>query len=222
MKLFCILVIYILSMNSNASEGLDFSSELTKEEIISLKNGPLVKTKKTDKSWPIVTLYQELNATPLESVAIFYALDYQKNYIPNLVKSKVIKMESPTIAHTEYEMEMPWPLSNSTYVHASELISSKPSQYKVRWWMITSSSAKKVDGYAVFIPNGKKTLMKYWALVEPKSFLATFVKNKMVQDVTSSLIATKKEIENIKNNKKEILSKYVTYIDDALNGKKVY
>ncbi len=222
MKMFCTLLILLNSFQTMALESLDFREELTANELTQTLEYPLVKTEKSKGAWPIVSLYQVIDASPLESVAIFYALDYQKEYVPNLIVSEVVKMVSPTIAHTKYEMKMPWPISNSTYIHASELSAQKPSSYKVRWWMVESSSAEKVDGYAIFIPYKDKTLMKYWAHVKPKSFLASFVKNKMVEDVTSSLIATKKEIEEVKINKKDILRKYVTYIDDALSGKKVY
>ncbi len=221
-KTFTLILTCLLISGFEVFADFNFQTELTKQELESLNKSPLIKTYETEHSWPDVVLYQLIEATALESVAIFYALDYQNQYIPNLKVSQVIKTVSPTIVHTRYVMGMPWPLSDTEYIHASELSHKKPSSYKVKWWMVQSSSTDKVEGYAIFIPYKGKTLMKYFAHVQPKSFLATLVKNKMVKDVESSLVATRKAIEETKAKRLDLMKKYVSYIDQALLGKKVY
>ena len=221
-KKFCLIYILFISACYAVKPSFNFLNELSESELNNLNSAPLLKTEKSGKTWPDVILYQVVDASPLESVAIFYALDYQKEYIPNLKSSTVIKTVKPSLVHTRYVMDMPWPISDSVYVHASELFIEKPSSYKVKWWMVESDSTEKVEGYAIFIPYKNKTIMKYFAHVEPKSFLATFVKNKMLEDVKASLEATKKAIESIKKERKDILKKYVSFIDLALDGKKVY
>lgn len=201
------------------------SSNLTKSEIKKLEKGEmLLKTKEVkDLVWPEITIYQKIEATPLESVAIFYALDHQKNYIPNLIKSDVVKEETPTRVWAEYELSMPWPLSNSKYLHGHELGHLKAQEiYSVKWWMIESNSTEKVEGEARFQKFNNDTLMEYKAIVVPKSFLASFVESKMLEDVKASLKVTKDEVLRAKKEDQNLLNKYVSFIENALSGKFSY
>ncbi len=198
-------------------------TDLSSEEMNSVVAGNVViKTKETNGKWPIVIMYQNIHASPLESVAVFYALDHQKNYVPNLTQSDVIKHLSPTKVLTKYTMQMPWPLSDSHYVHGSELTHKRPANYRVNWWLESSDTAKKVEGYAEFIPHEQGTLMKYHSFVEPKSIFATFVKSKMISDVQNFMKIVNQEIVKLKNSNKNLMKKYVSFIDNALKGANVY
>ena len=92
----------------------------------------------------------------------------------------------------------------------------------MNWWLESSDTAKKVEGYAEFIPHEQGTLMKYHSFVEPKSIFATFVKSKMISDVQNFMKIVNQEIVKLKNSNKNLMKKYVSFIDKALKGANVY
>ncbi|EQC46046.1 hypothetical protein [Bacteriovorax sp. Seq25_V] len=220
-----IITLLLFSFLTHSAENIKISSLLNQSELSQIKSGEMIIKKKEIKGlvWPEITFYSYIPATALESVAIFYALDHQRNYIPNLIKSEVISEESPTRVIVDYELKLPWPLSNSKYRHGHDLEASKDlSQYKVNWWMIKSSNTEKVEGDATFESFEGGTIMRYRSLVVPKSIFANFVESKMVDDVKSSLMATSKEISRVKKQDRSLLFKYVSFIENALSGKFSY
>jgi hypothetical protein len=181
----------------------------------------VVKKKNVNKSaWPELTIYFMVDATPLETLALFIAYEHQKNYVPGLIKSDVIKQPSPLEIHTEYEMNMPWPIPNSKYVHASHLKQLDNDTYRMEWYMIKSNSADIVKGYAEFYPRDGKTIFKYQSFINPKSFLAGLFKKTMIKDVQTSLEAIRAEAEILKGTSK--CNEFVGLISKALSGKFAY
>lgn len=216
------LLVLLAATQLSFADSLPFN--LSKTEIETLnKDSFIIKTKKVKNlPWPEVQFYQKINTTSLEAAAVFSAFEHQKNYIPNLIKSHVVSQKSPVETHVEYEMEMPWPLSNSKYLHGHLLTYSEKEGYKVKWWMEKSNSTEKVEGSAVFHNYNGTTLMKYSSLVIPKSFIAPLIKSLMLKDLQKSMLITKKEIERVKRENKDLLRKYVSFINDALSGKFTY
>lgn len=195
--------------------GKEQQEQLNKFEMV-------VTTKeKPGKTWPIVEMRRIVRATPLTSVAIFLALDHQKEYVPNLLKSVPAKHISPTEVHTDYELKLPWPLSNSVYTHASKL-SKKGDCYWVSWYMVKSNSADTVEGFSSFCPHPKGTYMEYQSFLEPKSLFAGLFEGSMIKDTSDGIEAIMKYIEKCEKSKKWLVEKYSKYILDALDGKNVY
>lgn len=181
-----------------------------------------------DEVWPRVEAQALIKASPLASTAIFAAYDYQKNYIPNLLESKVT-LENVTKGkndtHVTYKLDMPWPLSDSSYIHGHELTSPDNGSYKVRWYMIKSDSAENVQGHALFAPhpqNPNYTLMTYVSLVSPKSFLAGIFKKIMVGDVIKSIEAIRSTTEKLSKENPALVQKYQDKIKNVLAGKPAY
>ncbi len=180
------------------------------------------------EAWPEVKARVLIKAKPLESVAIFAAYDYQKEYIPDLMDSEVIvEKVGPTSNDTQvrYILKMPWPLGNSEYIHGHELTSPKKDAYKVRWYMIKSDSAEKVQGHALFEPHPEKpefTLMTYKSLVTPKSFFAGIFRELMVKDVVKSIKAIRSTTEALAQKNPGLVNSYSEKIKDVLSGKRAY
>lgn len=177
--------------------------------------------------WPLVTTKVLIKANPLASVAIFAAYDYQKDYVPNILDSKVVFEEvtkSNNTTHVKYLLDMPWPLGDSTYIHGHKLTSG-PDFYKVQWFMVESESAENVSGYAEFKPhpaNPAWTLMTYVSQVTPKSFFAGIFKKMMVKDVKHTLEVIRTTIEAAQEKKPELVKKYENKIKNVLAGEKAY
>ncbi len=216
MKIFLTLILLLSSIISHSS--------IKEKDISALESGKQIIYKEDVESapWPKLHIYQLIDATPLESLAIFLALDHQKNYLPNVVMSKPVKHVSPTEVYTSYELELPWPLSNSHYTHASDFTKVSESEYTAKWWVITSESAESVDGSAEFKEYKGKTMMAYHSLVKPKSMLAGFVEGTMVEDTLSSIEAVRTETHRVKKSDQKLLKKYVKIINDALKGENSY
>jgi len=180
-----------------------------------------------DQVWPRVVVTAHIDATPLESVAIFAAYDYQKNYIPNLIESKVhLEKVSANSNDTqvEYTLDMPWPLSDGHYIHGHKLTRPAPNSYKVEWYMVKSDSAEDVYGEALFEPSGpgKGTTLTYVSNVTPKSFFAGIFKKMMLKDVRASVEAIIKTTEEKTKNNPELVSKYSDKINKVLSGQEAY
>lgn len=218
MKILFILLFTTLSIQASPYP------ELSKSEVSKLENGEYILVTKSvkDRPWPVVIFYKLIEASSLESVAVFYALEHQSNYIPNLLKSKVVGQRVATEADVRYELKMPWPLSNGDYIHGHKLSYKKQKSYKVNWWLVKSNTAKEVKGSAIFSNYKGNTLLKYESLVVPQSFLASFVEGKMLEDVKSSLVAIRKEILRIKNDDKSMMKELADKIHQTLNGKFIY
>ncbi|MBK26847.1 MAG: hypothetical protein CME70_22790 [Halobacteriovorax sp.] len=194
----------------------------SKKDFKTLRNrGFVVKKKNINKSaWPELTIYFSVKASPLETLALFIAYEHQKNYVPGLIKSDVIKQVSPVEIHTAYEMEMPWPLSNSKYIHATVLKKNKFDIFRVDWKMIESNSADIVKGFAEFYPQDDKTIFKYRSFINPKSFLAGLFKKTMIKDVKKSLAAIRNEAERVKGTPQG--KEFIKLIELAMSGKYAY
>jgi hypothetical protein len=182
----------------------------------------IMKTKDLPNSpWPELTYYTLINASPLEAAGVFAAYDAQKDYVPNLIKSKPIKHLSATEVLTEYEMHMPFPISNARYTHGAKIFKHQ-NHYEVQWYMVESSSAEEVRGSVYFQSYEGKTLMRYRSYIKPKSMFGSLVKKSMFKDVLASITAIRNYIEKSKRDNPAIVSKHTGFITRALNGEFVY
>lgn len=204
----------------------ELSSQFGKLDALGLKQleqfQMVVSTKtRPEKTWPEVQMRRIVRADPLTSVAIFLALDHQKDYVPNLLKSEPIKHVSATEVHTAYELRLPWPLSNSIYTHGSKL-SKRGECYWVHWYLVESNSADNVEGFASFCPHPLGTYVEYQNFVEPKSMFAGMFEGSMIDDSSQSIEAILKYVELCHSSKKNLVEKYSKFILDSLKGIKVY
>jgi hypothetical protein len=182
----------------------------------------VIKTREIPGSaWPEITYYAIVEATPLEAAGVFAAYDAQKDYVPNVIKSTVVKHVTATDVLTDYELHMPFPIPNAKYIHGAKIFKHK-NNYEVQWYMVESASAEEAKGSVYFQSYEGKTLMRYRSYVRPKSFLGNLVKKAMFEDVLKSITAIRSFIENSKRENPAFVSKYSEFITRALNGEFVY
>lgn len=212
-----------LTFAQKASLITELASELSKEEMGQLEKGEIIqKTREVEgSSWPEITQYSMVEASPLEAMAIFSALDYQKAYVPNILKSTPIKHISAVEVLTEYEMHVPFPLSNAHYTHGS-IVHQYDEDYELTWYKVESTSTEVVKGSAYFSPYKNKTLFRYRSYIKPKSMFGSLVKKMMLKDVKKSIEAIRTHIEKLKKENSPLLSKYSAFIKGALSGEFVY
>ncbi len=224
--LFCSAYAHGLSSSIALPEGEMFK-QLQERKFI-LKRLP----KKKGQVWPEIEVWALVLAPPLASAAIFAAYDYQKKYVPNLVKSEVLGDSPPTEVQVRYEMDLTWPASNHHYVHGHRLSMPQKGHYRVDWFMIQSNLVESLEGFVYFRPyhlgKGKEgleaqgTLMLYRALVTPKARWVGILGRFMARDVERSLRATVAEIERLHSSKNPLVKRYSIKIERTLNGQKAY
>lgn len=220
----CLLFLFSTSYaNANAAIKNDLAMELTPTDLARLlAHEFIVKTRDVQNSpWPEITYYALIEASPLEAAGLFAAYDIQKDYVPNIIKSNPIKHISSTEVHTEYELYIPFPLSNAHYTHGAKIF-KHGEDYETTWYMVTSTSAEEVRGSAYFQNMNGKTLFRYRSYVLPKSIFGALVKKTMLKDVEKSIIAIRNFIEKSKRDNPELLIKYSEFITRALRGEFVY
>lgn len=155
--------------------------------------------------WPKVVIKGKIKADALSSVALYLALDYQKNYVPNLVESIPLRHIKPNQVETYYERKMPWPLSNSHYISGTilEPMDPKKLEYKVKIYQAYNPDIDDFQGYVTFSPLPDGTLWTYETFVRPKSFLAGILKKIYQKELLSTSEEIKSFIElTVKNNPK--------------------
>ncbi len=215
-KLYLIAVFFIVTMNAFSQLPYNLKQsvldKIYKGEII------IMKEKIANAPWPNVIVYSLVNATSLESVAVFSAYEEHKDYIPDLLVSKIVKVISKTDVHIAFKLNIPWPLSNSNYIMGNKLSKKKNGAYQVKWYFVKSDSSKDNYGKIVLTPYKDKTIMKYENFTYPKSSLAKLFKTKMIKKVKETVIAIKKKIEDIKGSNNNTIKFYITALKLKLDN----
>lgn len=201
-------------------------SSLSTEELIKLKKGEVLTVTFASEEfknapWPVVKVYQLIDATPLQAVSIFGALDYQEKYVPKTLKSDPIKHLSSTEVLTEYEIEVPFPLQNAMHVHGS-ILKKITNGHELSWYRVSSNSTEEAKGFARFTAYENKTLMEYQTFIIPKSIFGALVKKIMVKDVTNTVTAIKNHVEKLVKENHPLLKKYVDFTEKSYKGENVY
>lgn len=201
-------------------------SSLSTEELIKLKKGEVLTVTFASEEfknapWPVVKVYQLIDATPLQAVSIFGALDYQEKYVPKTLKSDPIKHLSSTEVLTEYEIEVPFPLQNAIHVHGS-ILKKINNGHELSWYRVSSNSTEEAKGFARFTAYENKTLMEYQTFIIPKSIFGALVKKIMVKDVTNTVTAIKNHVEKLVKENHPLLKKYVDFTEKSYKGENVY
>jgi hypothetical protein len=229
-RIFSVVFSLFFFVTSGAfAQKADVVKELSPEEVTQIEKGELIlKTKDVEGSaWPEITLYSFIpNVSALESMGIFSALDYQKDYVPNVIKSKPIKHVSAVEVLTDYEMHVPFPLSNAHYVHGSVVHQYSDDEYELTWYKVTSTSTEEVKGSAYFsnikLKENSGSLFRYRSYIKPKSVLGSLVKKIMLRDVKNSILSIRSHIEKLKKENSTLISKYSGFITRSLKGEFVY
>lgn len=106
-----------------------------------------------------------------EAVAyVFLEIDKYKNYMPRITESRITK-RSGWHTFAVVETDLPWPVKDC-WVYAKFTRNNKPGRvYEIKFWMI-NGTMKNYNGTALiepWTPDGKRTVITYEILFEPKT-----------------------------------------------------
>lgn len=189
-KIFLTLFFSIYSLTLFAA--IDLSSE----ELDQLKLGKQVKRVKMIEGeiWPEVTIVSIIPYTPKQNVEIYSDFESHPKFVPDLLKCKVTKVEG-NVSYLEAEMNLPWPLKNSTYSTRSTTIQVGES-YELGWTFIKGNKMKNTVGLVQFSPyEGGKTLFSYTNHVTPDSKMARLFRDRVPLDVEKAVNAILKHLK---------------------------
>lgn len=218
--LFLLILTFLLPLFSQDRYGLKFSKiEWTK---LSQRKPVLRKKKVPGAPWPEVKVYSLINASPEESMAVYFDYSEHKDYIPDLLRSDPIKYISSTDIEVSFEVSLSWPLANSKFITGNQLSKLKNGGYQIHWYPVTHTSAKDCTGEIMFLPFRRSTLLVYRNFTFPNSSLASLFKNRMFKNIKVTISAIVKRIESVKKEGGPGLAGYIRNLNKALHGEYIY
>jgi hypothetical protein len=200
-----LFLIFILTVFASLSFATTPSAELNQTEFTKLANKELIIHSKAISScpWPEITVFGLIDVLPIEAVALFSNYQDQKKYIPDLVKSDPSRKIAENEMIVDFEMRLPWPLANSKYSTGNIFNRLDNDKYEICWYLVESDSLIDSKGIVQFIPYGKRTLLKYQALIHPDSKFASVFSSRAKGAVTKTVQAIVTYIEETKKKDPE-------------------
>lgn len=178
-----LLLLSLLTLSSAHAYFID----LTAAELEKLKKGEQIERIEEikDEPFPKVTIVSVIEKSPKENMKIFTDFENHKNFIPGLVRSKIVRHEGNE-TDVDFEMHMPLPVSNSEYVTRHTVVEEGKNQ-KLTWKLLRSEQIKDSQGVVMFEEFEGKSLFTYVNHISPKSRFAWTVKSKVAPDIRKNV-----------------------------------
>ncbi len=184
------------------------SNTLSQTEKDQLSKGQIV-TKVNWKEgyiWPEVTVYSLLKHSPKQNLDVFLDFETHKNYIPDMLESKVVKRISQNQLQVYFEMSMPWPVKKTNHTTNNIISKNSDGSYTLKWNLVEGKMLKATDGYMNFSNYEGKTLLTYVSLIVPNSSLAGMFKNRVAEDVEKTVKVISKHLVKTLDGNHELIS----------------
>ncbi len=125
--------------------------------------------------WPRVKVYQLVDASSAEVMAVFFDYNNACHYIPNCLKSEISKEIGPRSYEVNYVIDVPI-LPDEAYTVRNDLSSGANGKLSVMWKVLRATSIEESEGNLVVEPMGSGALLRYTNLVKPSSKAAFLLK----------------------------------------------
>jgi hypothetical protein len=207
-----LFLVFALVIQSSLSFSITAPTEdLTQTERARLTNKELVvRSEEVPRCpWPEITVFTLIDVLPVEAAALFSNYQDQKEYVPNLIKSNPVGKTAENETIVDFEMHVPWPLTNYKYSTCNVFNKLENNEYEISWYLVESNSLVASKGIVQFIPYGKKTLLKYRSLIHPDSKLASMFSSKARSGIANTVQAIATYIESTKKKNPEKIQKLI-------------
>jgi hypothetical protein len=203
------------------------SHELSEEHHRLIDSGEQVfVTRDSAKTpWPMAWVYQFIDATPEEAAAVFADAERQLDYVPDLKRSRVIRVIAPGVIEVAQEMRVP--IVRDEWWEVRDSVSANDDgSYRIAWTLVRARTTKAVSGYAHFEPyrnaitNRDGTLLTYYSFVVPGSRMASFglIERHALKKLRETVRATRDYVERMRREEPEMLEKEVQDLRQMLRG----
>ncbi|MEO7163118.1 MAG: hypothetical protein ABI041_09375 [Bdellovibrionia bacterium] len=220
------LSLFLSSQKVFAGSGMEGFQKLTPAEQKTVQDGGQVVQFGSEKPWPSAIVYQRINATPEESVAVFFDYGHQVKYIPHLM-TVVPTAVSKTVYDVAYQVKVPfipsWMGGIENYTVRDELVSfDNGHSYEVKWNLLTGhgETTKSSVGGAKFEDLGGATLLAYSSYIVPgrKGADFGFVVDGAKKSVKEAVASIVKQIEKEKSEDKVLLDNQLQKLKEAFSN----
>ena len=168
-------------------------------------------------SWPRVTVYQYIAATPVEAAAVFVDYDRHAGFLPKVKKSQVSRVVDPSTAEVDYTLDVPI-VSDESYTVRNRVTrevaadSTGADTFQVEWTLVRATTTKAADGSARFEPYRDGTLLTYRNLVVPGSRLAGlgFIRGRAQREVEATARALGERVLQMRTGDRTLLDEQVS------------
>ncbi len=173
------------------------------QEIEKLKKGELLKQviNLPNEIWPKVIMTALIPHSPKENITVMSDYEAQKNYIPDMKKSKIVEKISDNATNVEFVLGMPWPVEDSKYT-TTNIIEQSGENFKLRWHLVKANQMKATQGSMDFVPFEGKTLFTYTTHISPDSSFAGLFKSRVESDVEKTVKVIIKHLDKTITSKK--------------------
>lgn len=168
-------------------------------------------------AWPKVFIYQRIDSTPEEAVAVFWDIELQPSYISSLKKAQIIAKPDRRTVEAAYTVDVPV-LADESYTTRSTVrtYDQEGPSYRVDWEKITADTTQHIEGNARFESLGTGTIMAYYNFVIPGSGMAGWVKSKALKQVRETADAIVQQVELEIKEKQDLLQTQISEIREAV------
>lgn len=166
--------------------------------------------------WPRVRVYQKVNATPREVIAVFFDYNNACHYIPNCLTSRISKELSSRSFEVDYVIDVPI-LPDEAYTVRNELKDDGGDNLSVNWTVLRATSIVESRGNLAVEPLGDGTVLRYTNLVKPSSKAAFLLKGIAMSQMKDTVQAIVTQVQKQKGDP-VALNADVTRLDSALRG----
>lgn len=176
----------------------------------------VVAEKVAGSSWPRVTVYQFIAASPEEATAVFLQYESHASFLPNVKRSYISLVLDSATVEVDYVLNVPI-VADESYTVRNRLTSLRfdstgdARNYRVEWTLVRASSTKAADGYALFEPYRDGTLLTYRNLVVPGSRLAGlgFIRGRAQREVEATVRAIAARVAKARAEERQLLDERV-------------
>lgn len=144
--------------------------------------------------WPRVTVKALIPGTPEQNMKGFTQFEKHTDFIPDLIKSKIVATPAPNQWHVSCVLKVPWPVSKSAYTTNNVVTVAADGTQTLVWNMVKGDLIKATDGFVTFQPYEGKSLMEYQSQIVPDSGLAGMFKGKVEGDIEATVKAIIKNL----------------------------
>ncbi|MGH8048256.1 MAG: hypothetical protein ACREKL_13520 [Chthoniobacterales bacterium] len=195
----------------------DLFSELSTADQKKVKSGGQVMTTEVldGYPWPRVRVYQKIEATPREVIAVFTDYNNACHFVPNCLKSEISKKINPLATEVDYVVDVPM-LADEAYTVRDTLSAAPGGALMVKWKMLKATSIEESEGNLFAEPFGDNaSIIRYTNLVKPSSVAAPLLKGVAMGQMKDTVQAIVDQVGRVKGNPAG-LKPHLDRIDAAL------
>lgn len=171
--------------------------------------------------WPKGNIYQRVESTPEEAVAVYFDYELQASYIPRLGTSKISKVIDEATVEVDYLLKLPLGFGTESYTLKDHLSSyDDGASYQIAWNLVQSESTRISEGYVRFEKMGNGTLISYSHLIVSDRLGSSLspaveVGKNTLKEVVTSLV---RQVEKERTTEPELLNKQIQSLRTALKS----